>query len=180
MYGYWVNGGDMKNLNLTELSEHGVTDILLNYYAFTRFNQSDVEAFIGDANSAGIRTHIWTQIFYSGGKWIKPAVNGTFNEEHFDEKISELETYARTPGGAGINFDYLRYSGSVKYNNNAAQNPGGMDAISEFVKRSTERLRKINPNIILSAAIMPEIDRLEDWYGYNYTAISQYMDILTQ
>ncbi len=67
----------------------------------------------------------------------------------------------------------------MKYNNSAAQNPGGMDAISEFVKRSTERLRKINPNIILSAAIMPEIDRLEDWYGYNYTAISQYMDILT-
>lgn len=26
---------------------------------------------------------------------------------------------------------------------------------------------------------MPEIDRLEDWYGYNYTAISQYMDIVT-
>ena len=52
MYGYWVNSADMKNLNLTDLKKHGVTDILLNYYAYTRFNQSDVELFISDANNS--------------------------------------------------------------------------------------------------------------------------------
>jgi hypothetical protein len=54
MYGYWVNSVDMKNFNLTDLKEHGVTDILLNYYAYNRFNQSDVEVFISDANDLGI------------------------------------------------------------------------------------------------------------------------------
>ena len=179
MYGYWVNSADMKNLNLTDLKKHGVTDILLNYYAYTRFNQSDVELFISDANNSGIRTHIWAQIFYSNGKWFKPVVNGSANQEYFDEKILELEKYANTPGVAGINFDYLRFSGTVRYNNSAAQNPGGIDAISEFVRQSTQRLREINPNIILSAALMPEIEHLEDWYGYNYTVISEYMDIIT-
>lgn len=124
MYGYWVNSVDMKNLNLTDLKEHGVTDILLNYYSFKRFNQSDVELFIRDTNDLGIKTHIWTQIFYSSGKWFKPVVNGLPNQEYFDEKILELEKYANTPGVAGINFDYLRFSGSVLHNNSAAQNPG--------------------------------------------------------
>ena len=179
MYGYWVNSVDMKNFNLTDLKEHGVTDILLNYYAYNRFNQSDVEVFISDANDLGIKTHIWTQIFYSTGHWFKPVVNGLPNQEYFYEKILELEKYANTSGVAGINFDYLRFSGSVQHNNSAVQNPGGIEAISEFVRQSTQKLRKINPNIILSAALMPEIEHLEDWYGYNYTVISECMDVIT-
>ena len=90
--------------------------------------------------------------------WI-PPINVTtheVNQKYFDEKIASLERYARTPGVAGIHYDYLRYSGSVKYNNSAAQNPGGMEAITLFVNQSTAALRAINPDLILSAAIMPE------------------------
>ena len=177
-YGYWVNSVDMLNLNLTDLSAHGVTDIFLNFYAYTRYNQSTIESFIADANDECIKVHIWTQIFYRSGKWTLPINNGTVNQEYFDTKIDELKRYANTSGVSGIHFDYLRFSGSAKYNASAEQNPGGMEAISEFVNQATEALHEINPNITLSAAMMPEIESLQSLYGYDYDVISEKMDVI--
>ena len=177
-YGYWVNSDDMLNLSLTDLSRHGVTDIFLNFYSYNRYNQSDIESFIADANGEGIKVHIWSQIFYMSGNWFKPIDNGTVNQEYFDTKIDELKRYANTRGVSGIQFDYLRFSGSAKYNNSAEQNPGGMEAISEFVKQATTALREINPNITLSATLMPEIEHLKTWYGYDYDVISEKMDVI--
>lgn len=180
-YGYWVHSGDMADINLSDLEEKGVSDLFLNQYSFVRYeNQSGfVESWIGDANSHGIKIHIWAQIFYMKG-WINPINITTHevNQKYFDEKIASLERYARTPGVAGIHYDYLRYSGSVKYNNSAAQNPGGMEAITLFVNQSTAALRAINPDLILSAAIMPEPEHPIDWYGYDYPAISHFMDVM--
>ena len=34
-FGYWVFGKDMENVNLKTLKNNGVTDIFLNFYAFT-------------------------------------------------------------------------------------------------------------------------------------------------
>ena len=48
-FGYWVFGKDMKNLDLKDLSEKGVTDIFLNYYAYTLYNVTGVEEFVADA-----------------------------------------------------------------------------------------------------------------------------------
>ena len=66
-YGYWVYASDMYNLNLSELQCCGVSDIFLNYWAFNRYNQSDVEIWISQANNHEIKIHIWTQIFFDGG-----------------------------------------------------------------------------------------------------------------
>ena len=59
-YGYWVNSVDMLNLNLTDLSAHGVTDIFLNFYAYTRYNQSTIESFIADANDESLKQELAT------------------------------------------------------------------------------------------------------------------------
>ena len=48
-FGYWCFGRDMKNLDLDDLSKKGVTDIFLNYYAYTLYNMTGVEEFIADA-----------------------------------------------------------------------------------------------------------------------------------
>ncbi len=111
-YGYWVFGRDMLNLDLENLSEQGVTDILLNFYAYTLYNMSGVEKFVAEANEFGIHTHIWTQIFWEG-EWVKPIDNGVINQAYFDEKIEEIKYYAQTKGLAGIHYDYLRFSGSA-------------------------------------------------------------------
>ena len=175
-YGYWAYGRDMYDMNLTDLQQNGVTDILLNYYVYTKYNQNEVESFVASANEKGIHTHIWAQIFYDG-TWTRPVDSqGNWNYDFFDEKIAELEMYANTTGVYGVHYDYLRFSGSAYYNNTAEQNPGGIEAISYFVETSCAALRKINPDIFISVAIMPEIDVLETWYGYNYTVISSCMN----
>lgn len=40
----------MYSMNLTDLANKGVSDILLNYYAFERFNKTDIESWVADAN----------------------------------------------------------------------------------------------------------------------------------
>lgn len=176
-YGYWVYASDMYNLNLSELQCCGVSDIFLNYGAFNRYNQSDVETWISQANNHEIKIHIWTQIFFDGG-WVRPVKNGAVNQEFFDNKTAELVKYANVKGVSGIHYDYLRFSGSAYYNNTAEQNPGGMEAITLFVNQSTTAIRNVNPNIVISAALMPEIDYLAPGYGDNYTEISRYMDAI--
>lgn len=176
-YGYWVYASDMYNLNLSELQCCGVSDIFLNYWAFNRYNHSDVEIWISQANNHEIKIHIWTQIFFDGG-WVRPVKNGAVNQEFFDNKTAELVKYANVKGVSGIHYDYLRFSGSAYYNNTAEQNPGGMEAITLFVNQSTTAIRNVNPNIVISAALMPEIDYLAPGYGDNYTEISRYMDAI--
>lgn len=178
-YGYWAWSTDVPSLNFTDLSSHGVTDILLNYFAFERFNESFVESLALNAKENGINVHIWAQIFKDSDHWTRPIDReGNVNYEAFDRKTAELEYYAGVKGIAGIHYDYLRFSGSAYYNNTGWQNPGGKEAITYFVKQSTEAIRKINPDLIISAAIMPEPDWLEDVYGVEYSEITKYFDII--
>ena len=173
----------MKNLDLENLSKNGVTDILLNFYAYTLYNVTGVEEFIADANEFGIHTHIWTQIFWYGGQWTKPIDNGVINQAYFDEKIEELEFYARTKGLSGIHYDYLRFSGSPEFSgsdeyDSAVDNPGGMEAISQFVKQANAAIHNINPNLTISSAVCPMIEHLEDWFGCNYSALTSSVDVV--
>lgn len=182
-FGYWVFGKDMKNLDLKDLSEKGVTDIFLNYYAYTLYNVTGVEEFVADANEFGIHTHIWTQIFWYGGKWIKPIDNGVINQAYFDEKIKELEFYAKTKGIGGIHFDYMRFSGSPEFSGSdeydrAIDNPGGMEAISLFVRQAKDAILKINPNLTISSAVCSIIEHLGDWFGCNYSALTSTVDVV--
>ncbi|WP_296884973.1 putative glycoside hydrolase [uncultured Methanobrevibacter sp.] len=179
-YGYWSFGRDMKALDLEDLSKKGVTDIFLNFYAYTLYNMTGVEEFIVEANDFGIHTHIWTQIFWLG-EWVKPIDNGVINQEYFNEKIEELKYYAQTKGLSGIHYDYLRFSGSPDFAGSdeydrAIDNPGGMEAISLFVKQANTAIHEINPNLIISAAVCPMPEHLVDWFGCNYSALTSSVD----
>ena len=117
----------MKSVSLRQLASKGVTDILLNFYAIEAHGKSAVETWIASANSVGIKVHMWVQVFYYGGSWIQPLINGKENTEFFNQKINEIKEYAALKGIAGIHLDYLRYSGSEKNNHAAYQNPGGTE-----------------------------------------------------
>ena len=176
-FGYWEWSKD-NYTDFADLSRRGVTDILLNYYALERYSQEYVESYIAAAKEEGVNVHIWAQIFYEGS-WIRPIDRqGNVNYAYFDSKTAELEYYASIKGVAGVHYDYLRFSGSELYDNTAWQNPGGKEAITYFVKQSTEAIRKVNPDLIISAALMPEIDMLENTYGVEYTEITKYFDVV--
>jgi len=163
-YGYYVFGRDMYNVDLNSVASYGTTDLFLNYYAFTAHGQSAVESWIASANKAGIRVHIWMQVF-NDGEWHNP-IDTSFS----NKRIEEAKGYARVTGVSGVHFDYLRYPG------NAYKTPGGTEAVSRFTKQVTEEIHNINPNIIVSAALMPEETSSTYYYGQNYTALSSYLD----
>ena len=171
-YGYWVFGRDMYNVDLTNLAAGGTTDILLNYYAFTVHGEANVLNWIAEANSKGIRVHIWMQVFYSGGSWVNPVSGGSVNQAYFNSVIDEAKYYAGLNGVSGVHFDYLRYPGD------AYQTSGGTAAITEFVRQACDACKAINPNIIMSAAVMPETTNDIYYYGQDIPAISQYLDVI--
>lgn len=154
-FGYWVFGKDMNNVKLETLQKNGVTDIFLNYYAFTLYDKSKVVAWIKKAKKYGIKTHIWVQCFFNGD-WVNP-VNMDLNK-----KRKEIKGYANTEGVYGIHLDYLRYPG------NAYKTSNGTATITKFV----QNVKKDNPKVFLTCAVMPEED-CKKYYGQDITALAK-------
>ena len=159
-FGYWVFGADMNKVNLETLHKNGVTDLLLNFYAFEAHGESKVVAWIKKANAQKINVHIWVQCFYNGN-WINPKT------ANLSSKLKEIKKYANVTGVKGVHLDYLRYPG------NAYKTSGGADAITAFVKK----IRSQNPNVFLSCAVMPEED-CKKYYGQDIDALSKTVDCI--
>ena len=171
-YGFWSFGADMYNIDLSNLKAGGSTDILLNYDAFALYNETDVLNWIADVDSKGIRVHIWMPVFYNNGSWVNPVSGGSVNQTYFNSVIDEAKYYASLKGISGIHFDYLGYPGD------AYQTNGGTDAITEFVKQACAACKAINPDIIMSAAVMAETTNNTYYYGQDIPAITQYLDVI--
>ena len=162
-FGFWVFGKDMTKVKLEDLKKYGVTDIFLNYYAFTAHGESKVLAWIKKAKTNGMNTHIWMQCFYDG-EWINPATNKTI----IDKKLKEAKKYANLAGVKGVHLDYLRYPG------NANKTSGGTTAITNFVKK----VRSQNPKTFLSCAVMPENEDDKKYYGQDIPALGKIVDCI--
>ena len=162
-FGYYVFGKDMNNVNLTTLKKNGITDIFLNYYAFTAHGESKVLTWIKNAKTNNINVHIWMQCFYNG-EWINPVTNKTI----ISSKIKEAKKYANMKNVAGVHLDYLRYPG------NAYKTQGGAEAITNFVKQVKNAIPK---GIILSCAVMPESDD-KHYYGQDIESLGKICDVV--
>ena len=159
-FGYWIFGKDMPNVNLQSLRDNGVTDILLNYYAFQAHGDSKVEAWITQANNLGIAVHIWMQCFYDG-EWHNPKTTDLTG------KVNEAKKYANIPGVTGVHLDYLRYPGTAYKTN------GGAEAITSFV----QKVRDTIGNKTLSCAVMPE-NNTKYYYGQDIEALGKICDVI--
>lgn len=159
-FGYWVFGRDMENVNLKTLANNGITDLFLNFYAFTAHGESKVLSWIKNANTNKINVHIWIQCFYDG-EWHNPKTT------NLTAKLKEIKKYANLDGVKGVHLDYLRYPG------NAYKTEGGADAITNF----TKKVRTQNPDTFLSCAIMPE-DNGKYYYGQDIDALGKIVDVV--
>ena len=168
--GYWIHGKTMKAVDVPALVSLGTTDIILHEYAFTAHGQKGVEEWIVRADAAGLKVHIWMQVFYNG-KWINPVKDGAPDRSLFDEKIARAQSYARMRGVAGVHFDYVRYPGT------AYKTPGGAEAVSEFVRLAATQLHQTSPRFVVSAALMPETTANLHYYGQD-AALTQYLDVI--
>lgn len=64
-FGYWVFGKDMNNVKLETLKNNGVTDLFLNYYAFTANGKTNVVNWIKKAKAD--HTHPKSTIYAESG-----------------------------------------------------------------------------------------------------------------
>ncbi|SDA55847.1 putative glycoside hydrolase [Methanobrevibacter millerae] len=170
-YGYWVWAKDMNNVDFDKLSKNGVNVVFLNSFAFTEYGQREVLDWIHEAREHDIEVHVWMQIFNTGN-WISPLKNGTPDTRYFNYKIEEARYYAGLDEVSGIQIDYIRFEGNAyRYNNST-------EAINMFVKNFSDEMRKINPDLTLSATVMPETDNDEYFYGQDIKTICKYVDVI--
>lgn len=170
--GFWIFGSDMNNVDLKTLYKYGTKHIFLNYYALKLHGKANVEKFIAKAGNYGINVHIWMQIFYDGD-WISPVYDdGSYKYSFFNSKINEAKYYASLKGVAGIHMDYLRFPGT------AYKHPNGANAINYFTKELANAVHKINSKLIVSAAVMPEVESNYYYYGQDIPTLSKYLDAI--
>lgn len=170
--GFWVNKWDMKKVNFKKLKKLGTKHIFLLHTSFQKYGKNTVIKWIKKAHKYGIKVHIWISVFYKG-KFIHPSnKKGVYNYKQMNSIINQAKYYASIKEVDGIHFDYLRFGGNAyKYKNGAA-------AINYFVKNACSEIRSIHPNIIMSAAVMPEPSSMKYYYGQDIPTISKYLDVI--
>lgn len=171
-HGYWVLSSNMYSLNLKTLKSKGTKQIFLHSYAINNYGRSAVSSWAKQANKYGMKVHIWVQVFYDG-KWVIPLKkDGSINYGYMKKKVAEVVSYAKISGISGVHLDYVRFPGT-------AQNYGeSVDAVNYFVKKVCSEVRKVKPNCIISAAVMPEPGMTEYYYGQDISTMSKYLDVI--
>lgn len=172
----WLWGSHMMEAPIAEWAEKGYGHILLNEAAFSRWGEDTVFAFINDCEKLGLTVHVWFQAFYDDGKWICPVDDQTqlLNQDYYTKVVNRAVEYAKK-GVDGIHLDYIRYGGTA-YKHDYPECRATYQ-ITEFCRQLNEAVKPINPDIILSAALMPEINS-EYYYGQNPLQMGKYLDIL--
>lgn len=171
-YGYWVRYRDMVNINLAELASKGTNNLFLHEKAVSAYGANNVVSWIKKANDYGIKVHIWMQCFYDG-EWLNPVKSdGSYDYDLLNSIIADAKYYVGLKGVSGVNLDYLRYPGTAyKYS-------GGTAAINYLVKNAVSAVKAVNPNCIVSAAVMPEPSSMIYYYGQDIPTISKYLDAI--
>ena len=86
--------------------------------------------------------------------------------------IKQVKHYAGFNGVDGIHFDYARFPGTAyKYKH-------GVKAVNYFIKKASNTVRKVNPEVIVSAAVMPEPTSMKHYYGQDISIMSKYLDVI--
>ena len=171
--GYWLWSSHMNSVSLKKLSKKGTKQIFLHVHAIALYGKGSVVSFIKKAHKHGMKVHLWMQVCYSNGKWVRPINEKNKIKYGFlNGKINEAKRYAKIKGVDGIHFDYVRFGGTA----HLYKDPNR--AINYFMKKASTQIHKIRPNCIVSAALMPEPKMMTYYYGQDVSTISKYADVL--
>ena len=173
--GYWVRSESyyLNSLSIAWLRSQGITDL---FVLTDRENpEGTLQPFINKFGGySDIRIHAWVRTFKdSSGNWYAPCDRPDLN----DWVIETYQKLAKIPGLDGIHLDYVRYRGDAPVHRDHGHDP--TMEVTNFVKRVREEvINPINPNLYLSAALMPPCEDTVKWYGQDYGQMAQYLDFL--
>ncbi len=105
-----------------------------------------------------------------------------YSSTHNTNLINYIKSVATNYDVDGIHLDYVRYSGVASKNHAAWQEPGGVtaavNAVTGFVQKVNDNIKSVKPNIILSAAVMPDGEVNAKYYGQDYAKLGSIVDYL--
>lgn len=159
----FVNGRDMKKVNLQTLKDLKYNRIYLNHYCETLYEKNEIKTFINRCQQFGISVYYWFALFYGDGKFIVPeSDNGMKRVDYYIKKINNAEKI----GFKGVCVDYIRYNGTAYKHTNACRN------IENTLKKLDD-----NTNLPICACFMPETGTANTrYYGQNIDIISRIVD----
>ena len=166
----WLWNSLKNEVNFKTLKNNGIKNIFISYVAV---ESSDFDAWLNEANSYGMKVHIWMQAFYDK-KWINPILSdGSVNNTLLNKIAKNAESYAKIKGVSGVHLDYIRFPGTAyKYKN-------GEKAVSELARKVSESVKQVNSSIVVSCSVMGEsLYSNSYYYGQNLTKLSQYVDVI--
>lgn len=187
----WVNHSSMTVIDLEAMARIGVGNLVIHEFIFRSdyHKKAEVEAFLNQAHSLGMKVHIWQQCFqWSGdvhwpdgtvteGGWVSAIIDGTpakVNQPRFDEIIKRSLNYVNYDID-GIHYDYIRFGGSAYKHGD--ENLTGTMAITEFCRQAATKIHAKKAGIIMSAALMGE-SGAQKYYGQDPEEMTRYIDIL--
>lgn len=184
--GIWYNQSNTPSLenNLVEFAKKGIGHVFLHEYAF-KYYENLIPGILAKAEELGITIHIWMQCFWwNDGKgvngWRSPVddEHKCYDQALFDDILSEERAVKYVKAGVkGIHFDYIRYGGTAYKHDYPEVGVTGVGSINEFLRQADEKLRGINPKLIMSAALMNETGS-EKYYGQHPEDMAKYLNIL--
>jgi len=182
--GYWVWSNYVNSLDPWALKNSGFTDIfVLTKGSSGEFHLDDLRNAINKCYPAGIRVHAWIVCFKDQNTWVDQT-NMAYQTHIIND---EILVAANVPNISGIHLDYVRYSGLAQYGRAAWQQPGGVDAAVNTITDFVARVRNaLNPNLYLSAAVMPEANGGSPdgtywnryYYAQDYDRLADFLDFM--
>lgn len=173
--GIYAHSGEMDTINFTKLNNAGIKHIYI-YEGITSYSATKVQKFLDTAHANNITVHIVVRCFYNttSGKWVDAR-----NTDMQNYILNKIRSHITNYDIDGIQLDYIRYPGTAyKYS-------GSVAAITNFVGKVRTLIDSLNPDIIFSAALMPdEVLKTSGsyyagyYYGQDFKALAEYLDIL--
>lgn len=178
----WVPQSATATVDLEQLCKLGYGQIFLHEYAFKNYGTEKVKSLIRKAESLGQTLHIWMQCFWWNDSigWRLPVIDrvgdtpAAYNQAMFDEIINRAKPYVQA-GVHGIHFDYVRFAGTAQKHSFPDDGITGVGAITEFCRQANVTLKGMNPDLVLSAAVMGEKSP-QGAYGQDIAQMSNYLD----
>ena len=177
--GVYVRGRSLSSIDLDALQNAGVGNVYLHQEALSRISREGIEEFIAAADAKNIAVHLWLICLWDNGDYVVPITpEKQYHQEYFTSEAAKVRDAASLKGLYGMHFDYIHFDGDeVRADDYRAKAGGGGEtAITEFVRQMEEAAHAVNPNLVLSAAIMAENADLIDRYGQDVNALGEYLD----
>ncbi len=175
--GYYINPSHTpaSSINVSILKAQGIKDV------FVLTDRQDpngtLEPFITLFNDTGINVYAWVECLTDfNGNYYNPEVNVTLE----NQIINYINSIAANYNVNGVMLDYLEFPG------NAYEYPNATADINNFAAAIRNNINTINnmntpdkPYILLSAALMPEDNVNDYYYGQNYTDLAGILNFLS-